>query len=46
MGLNVVLNIEQSAYMKSTRVRALVDEFGLDVEPNKATNFAIEKVKK
>ena len=25
-------------------VRPLVSEFGLDVEPNKATNFAIEKV--
>ena len=26
-----------------TMVRPLVDEFGLDVEPHKATNFAIEK---
>ena len=58
MGLNVVLNIQQSSYMKNgltasawarvsvedARLRALVDEFGMDVEPNKATNFAIEKV--
>ena len=59
MGLNLVLNTEQSAYMKNgwtstagarvtihhTEVRPLVSEFGLDVEPNKATNFAIEKVR-
>ena len=58
MGLNVVLNTEQSAYMKSgltssagarvtihhTEERPLVSEFGLDVEPHKATNFALEKV--
>ena len=29
----------------STSVRPLVDELGQDIEPAKATNFAIEKVK-
>ena len=26
------------------KVRPMIDEYGMDVEPNKANNFAIEKV--